>query len=162
MSFHDEFVYPDETARRRNVRFALAFFVVLLAGLHLSRIVTGESWFGQVAWYWWVVEAALLGGFVWYLFARKQHPQIIISGWGLGGQWVEQRLGRMLKWHRIEKVRMEPGVIVVDFQPFDAASVNDGQETAELRLPARPGLSEQKLAEAISDYMPVEKIREAA
>jgi multicomponent K+:H+ antiporter subunit A len=49
-------------------------------------------WLAGAAWYWWVGEALVLAGLVWLVFARKQKPQLVVSGRGLGGQWVEQRL----------------------------------------------------------------------
>ena len=162
MTLHDEFVYPNGTVRRRYARFGLAFYVILLAGLHLTRYVTGEDWFSNTAWYWWAVEAAVLAAFIWLVFARKEKPQIVVSGRGLGGQWVEQRLGRMLKWHRIEKVRQEPGVIVVDFEPIDENGDDPRHRVSQIRLPANSGLSEEQLAEAISDYMTVETVSRAA
>ena len=162
MTLHDEFVYPDQSVRRRHARFGLALFVIILAGLHLSRYITGNDWFAGVAWYWWALEAAVLAAFTWLVFARKQKPQLVVSGRGLGGQWVEQRLGRMLKWHRVEKVRLEPGAVVVDFEPIDETSDEPSHRISQLRLAANEDLSETQLAEAISDYMMVEPVSRAA
>ena len=162
MTLHDEFVYPDQSVRRRHARFGLAFFVILLAGLHLGRLMTGQDWFGEAAWYWWAGEALVLAGLAWLVFARKQKPQLVVSGRGLGGQWVEQRLGRMLKWHRVEKVRLEPGAVVVDFLPIDETSDEPRNRISQLRLVANEDLSEKELVEAISDYMRVETMPQAA
>ena len=162
MSFHDEFVYPDQSVRRRHARFGLAFYVIALAGLHLSRYMTGQDWFGRVSWYWWAGEALVLAGLVWLVFARKQKPQLVVSGRGLGGQWVEQRLGRMLKWHRVEKVRLEPGAVVVEFLPIDEASDEPRNRISQLRLVANEDLTETELVDAISDYMRVETMPQAA
>ena len=162
MSFHEEFVYPDQTSSKRNARLGLAIYVIVLAALHFWRAVTGNDWFGQLGWYWWALEAGVLAALVWLVAGRKQKPQIVVSGRGLSGEWVEQRLGRMLKWHRIEKVRMEPGVIVVDFEPFDSPEERPRERMSQLRLPGNRDLSEEKLAEVISDYMPVEAVSRAA
>jgi hypothetical protein len=162
MTLHDEFVYPDQSVRRRHARFGLALFVIVLAGLHLSRYMTGHDLFGQAAWYWFAGEALVLAGLVWLVFARRQKPQLVVSGRGLGGQWVEQRLGRMLKWHRVEKVRLEPGAVVVDFLPIDETSDEPRNRISQLRLVANEELSETKLVDAISDYMRVETVPQAA
>ncbi len=162
MTLHDEFVYPNESVRRRQARFSLTFYVMLLAGLHLSRYITGQDLFAGANWYWWAGEALVLAGLAWLVFARRQKPQLVVSGRGLGGQWVEQRLGRMLKWHRVEKVRLEPGAVVVDFLPIDEASDEPRNRISQLRLVANEDLSETELVDAISDYMRVETVPKAA
>lgn len=162
MSFHDEFVYPDQSARRRHARAALAILVATLAGLHLMRFFDAATPLASAPWYWWVGEGMLLAVLFAILLWRKSRPKLVVTGRGIGGEWIEQRLGRMLKWHRIQRVRVEPGAIVVDYEPFDAGDEKPEMQVAHLRLPGTADLSEDRLAEVISDYMPVESTREAA